>query len=73
MKCEDSSVIELVKAVYEQHWLHARHVENERLWFANIFTAILVGAISVVGKQLFDPASIPLIVLLMALCAWNAD
>jgi len=67
MKCEDSDVIELIKAVYEQHWLHARHVENERLWFANIFTAILVGTISVIRKQLFDPASIPLIVLLMAL------
>ncbi|MCK4387185.1 MAG: hypothetical protein KAW00_00300 [Dehalococcoidia bacterium] len=28
---------ELLKSVYEQHWLHARHVENERLWFTNIY------------------------------------
>jgi len=67
VKCEDNNIIELVKAVYEQHWLHARHVENERLWFANIFAAILVGAISITGERLFDPASTPLIVLLMAL------
>ena len=26
-----------LRSVYEQNWLHARHVENERLWFTNIY------------------------------------
>jgi len=37
---------ELLKAVYEQHWLHARHVENERLWFTNIFAVIVAGLLA---------------------------
>lgn len=38
---------ELLKAVYEQHWLHARHIENERLWFTNIFGVITAGLLAV--------------------------
>jgi len=67
MKRENSDVIELVKVVYEQHWLHARHVENERLWFTNIFTAIFAGVISIIKDSLFDLASVPLILFLMIL------
>ncbi len=37
---------ELLKSIYEQHWLHARHVENERLWFTNIFALIVAGLLS---------------------------
>lgn len=37
---------ELLKSVYEQHWLHARHVENERLWFTNIFGMIVAGLLA---------------------------
>jgi hypothetical protein len=39
---------ELTKSVYEQHWLHARHVENERLWFTNIFVIIMGGMLSAI-------------------------
>ncbi len=39
--------MELLKSVYEQHWLHARHVENERLWFTNIFGVIVAGLLAV--------------------------
>jgi hypothetical protein len=31
-------------SIYEQHRLHARHAENERLWFTNIYM-ILVGVL----------------------------
>lgn len=40
---------ELLKSVYEQHWLHARHVENERLWFTNIFALIVAGLLAFLG------------------------
>tara|TARA_B100000809_G_scaffold169987_1_gene167350 strand:- start:156 stop:638 length:483 start_codon:yes stop_codon:yes gene_type:complete len=32
-----------LQMVYEQNWLHFRHVENERLWFTNIFALIVAG------------------------------
>ena len=41
---EERARHELLKSIYEQHWLHARHVENERLWFTNIYM-IIVGAL----------------------------
>lgn len=41
---EEKARHELLKSVYEQHWLHARHLENERLWFTNIYI-LIVGAL----------------------------
>lgn len=43
---EEKARYELLKSVYEQHWLHARHVENERLWFTNIFGIIVAGLLA---------------------------
>jgi len=39
--------------ILEQNWLHARHVEDERLWFTNIYALIV--AISIIGLRLFWP------------------
>jgi len=33
-----------LQVVYEQYWLHARHVANERLWFTNIYVLIVASA-----------------------------
>jgi len=38
---EEKTRHEVLKSIYEQHWLHARHVENERLWFTNIYILIV--------------------------------
>lgn len=46
---EEKARHELLKSVYEQHWLHARHVENERLWFTNIFALIVAGLLAFLG------------------------
>lgn len=46
---EEKTRHELLKSVYEQHWLHARHVENERLWFTNIFALIVAGLLAFLG------------------------
>ncbi len=34
---------ENLKTIYEQYWLHARHVADERLWFTNIYILVVVG------------------------------
>lgn len=41
---EDQERAKNLRTVFEQHWLHARHVENERLWFTNIY-ALTVGGL----------------------------
>jgi len=46
---EEKARQELLKSIYEQHWLHARHVENERLWFTNIFALIVAGLVAFLG------------------------
>lgn len=46
--------IEQVKnaqVVFEQYWLHARHVENHRLWLTNVFVAIFVGLIAYMAEK----------------------
>jgi hypothetical protein len=41
---------ELIKSIFEQQWLHVRHVENERLWFTNIYAAIMAGVLAFISK-----------------------
>ena len=38
--------------IYEQHWVHARHVENERLWFTNIFVVIMGALLAILGSDM---------------------
>jgi lysylphosphatidylglycerol synthetase-like protein (DUF2156 family) len=35
----------LIEALHE-NWLHARHLESERLWFTNIYAIIVVGVLT---------------------------
>lgn len=37
------------RIIYEQYWLHARHVQNERLWFTNIYAIIVAGSFAIMG------------------------
>ena len=71
MRDEDIEKIDLIKAVYEQHWLHARHVENERLWFTNIFAIIFAGSLAAIKDKLFDISSLPLVIFLMILSGFG--
>lgn len=57
----------LVRAIYEQHWLHMRHVENQRLWFANIFAILCGGSFAVMRDGLFERANWPIVGFLMVL------
>ena len=56
---------ELIKSIFEQHCLHARHVENERLWLTNIFAIIFAGSLAVIKEKLFDIYGLPLNIFLM--------
>lgn len=71
MEDTNNEKIDIVKAVYEQHWLHARHVENERLWLTNIFAIILAGSLSAIKDKLFDISSLPLVIFLMILSGFG--
>lgn len=46
-----------LKIAFEQNWLHARHLENERLWFTNIYAIIVAGILVVLGSLGFDKFS----------------
>jgi hypothetical protein len=41
---------ELFLEILKENWQHARHIETERMWFANIFAAAIVGAIAYLSK-----------------------
>lgn len=43
---EDQERAKNLRTVFEQHWLHARHVENERLWFTNIYALVVGGLLA---------------------------
>lgn len=40
-----------LRMVYEQNWLHFRHVENERLWFTNIFALMVAITFAFVAES----------------------
>jgi hypothetical protein len=62
-----SDKIDLVKAIYEQHWLHIRHVENQRLWFTGIFAILCGGSFALMHGGLFDKANWPIVGFLVVL------
>lgn len=43
---EEKTRQELLKSIYEQHWLHARHVEYERLWLTTALIPAIGGLFS---------------------------
>ena len=58
-----------LKETYEQYWLHARHVADERLWFTNIYVLIVVGVLAFlkVDQPLFLRLGLLLFVLLLSI------
>ncbi len=67
MNASGSDKIDLVRAIYEQHWLHMRHVENQRLWFTSIFAILCGGSLALMRGGLFDKANWPIIGFLVVL------
>lgn len=50
MDSQDVERAENLRCVYEQNWLHARHVENERLWFTNIYAVVMAGSLALMSE-----------------------
>jgi len=56
--------------VFREHWKHARHCENERLWFTNIYAIVVAAILVFIGNAVYgnnaqcNPADFKLAVLL---------
>lgn len=58
---------EELRTMYREHWEHARHCENEILWFTNIYAIILAAILVFIGEAGFDQSKDPSSLLLLAL------
>lgn len=40
-------------AIFKEHWNHARHCENERLWFTNIYAVVVAAVLVFIGNAAY--------------------
>ena len=61
-----------LKTIYEQYWLHARHVADERLWFTNIYILVVVGILIFlqIDQPLFIRLGVTVFVLLLSVAGF---
>ncbi len=61
-----------LKTIYEQYWLHARHVADERLWFTNIYILVVVGILIFlqIDQPLFIRLGVIVFVLLLSVAGF---
>ncbi len=64
MSDKDAEKSENLRRVFEQYWLHGRHLENERLWSTNIYAILWAGSLAFMSQQ---GASIGLVTFLLIL------
>jgi len=74
MDSQDLERAENLRRVYEQNWLHARHVENERLWFTNIYAVVMAGSLILMSETglIWSLASFLLILSFLGFCMCHA-
>jgi len=62
-----------LKEVYEQYWLHARHVADERLWFTNVYVLVVVGVLVFlrIDQPLFLRLGVVVFVLLLSIAGFH--
>ncbi|MCK4273312.1 MAG: hypothetical protein KAW90_00360 [Dehalococcoidales bacterium] len=56
--------------IMKENWLHARHIETERMWFANIYAVIIVAVTAYVAQHgigYFSIATLKIIVIVLLL------
>jgi len=39
-----------LETIFKEHWNHARHCENERLWFNNIYAVVVAAILVFIGQ-----------------------
>jgi hypothetical protein len=59
-ECPDKE--NLLEAI-RQNWLHARHLETERLWFTNIYAIVVAGSLAFLGQ--FDIGKYPYLIMFL--------
>ena len=49
-----------LRELLEQHWLHCRHLENERAWFLNIYGLVMAGVLTYITymEDISSPTSL---------------
>lgn len=52
--------------IYEQYWFHARHQENQRLWFTNVYAVIVAGSFAYINA-IENDFKVPLLIFLIIL------
>jgi len=57
------------KTVFEQRWLHARHVETVRSALLGVYAAIVSGCLTTLKDGFYKKAALPLYIFLMVLTA----
>ena len=50
---EEQEYKEELIAIFKEHWNHARHCENERLWFTNIYAIVVAAILVFIGNVVF--------------------
>ncbi len=63
-ECRDP-YYENLQTVYEQYWLHARHVANERLWFTNVYVLIVASTLAFMATSQGSMINLWLLVFLL--------
>lgn len=60
---------ELLKIIFDQHWLHARHVETERLALLSVYAVICSGCLAAFKEAFFtrDALGVHVFLILLAL------
>lgn len=51
--------------IMKENWLHARHIETERMWFANVFVAIIAGTAAYLSKKELELPPLPILYILL--------
>lgn len=51
MPDKDMGKSENLRKMFEQYWLHSRHLENERLWFTNIYAVVWAASLGFMSQQ----------------------
>lgn len=61
-----NSILEL-ETIFTEHWKHARHCENERLWFTNVYAVVVAAILYSIAEISKDPETTSVPVLVLAL------
>jgi hypothetical protein len=48
---EESKQSDLFTTILEQNWLHLRHIEDQRMWFTNVYGVIVAGTLAFVSQN----------------------